>query len=94
MDDDKTMLRNKEQKKRAERENRERRNRDQDYREPENENNGDLSIHRLADKRKSARKVEDFGGNAVSASYDDKDALKSELIMAFSFAFTLYVLFY
>lgn len=74
------MLRlHKEQKKRAERESRERRNRDQDYRdrEPENENNGDISMHRLADKRKSARKVEDFGGNTVSA--DDKDALKSEL---------------
>lgn len=67
----------KEQKKRAERENRERRNRDQDYREPENENNGDISMHRLADKRKSARKVEDFGGNTIST--DDKDALKSEL---------------
>ena len=68
----------KEQKKRAERENRERRNRDQDYREPDNENNGDISMHRLTEKRKSARKVEDFGGNTVSASYDDKDSLKSE----------------
>lgn len=83
-DEDKTMLRlHKEQKKRAERENRERRNRDQDYREPENENNGDISMHRLADKRKSARKVEDFGGNTVSA--DDKDALKSMYSQEFSF---------
>ncbi|XP_027075364.2 paired amphipathic helix protein Sin3-like 2 isoform X2 [Coffea arabica] len=85
-DDDKTMVRlHKEQKKRAERENRERRNRDQDYREPDNENNGDISMHRLTEKRKSARKVEDFGGNTVSASYDDKDSLKTMYSQEFSF---------
>ncbi|KAL3526003.1 hypothetical protein ACH5RR_014375 [Cinchona calisaya] len=78
-DDDKTTLRlHKEQKKRTERENRERR-------KPDNENNGDIGMHRLVEKRKSAGKVEDFGGNTVSASYDDKDSLKTIYSQEFSF---------
>lgn len=80
MDDDKTVMRlHKEQKKHIERETK--RNRDQDDRDPDNENNGGISMHRLSDKKKSARKAEDFGGNSNLASYDDKDALKSELIV-------------
>lgn len=70
----------KEQRKHSERENRDRRNRDQDDRDPDTVNNGDISMHRLSDKRKSARKVEEFGGNSTLAPYDDKDALKSELL--------------
>ncbi|KAL3526467.1 hypothetical protein ACH5RR_011123 [Cinchona calisaya] len=82
-DDDKTMVRlHKEQKKRAERENKERRNRDQDYREHDN---GDIGMLRLSEKRKSARKVDDFGGNAASASYDDKDSLKTLYRQEYSF---------
>ncbi|XP_055805599.1 paired amphipathic helix protein Sin3-like 2 isoform X2 [Solanum dulcamara] len=81
MDDDKTMMKlHKEQKRRAEKENRDRRGRDQDYREPENENNGDLSMHRIADKRKSARRVEEFGG-----TYDDKDGVKNMYSQEFTF---------
>lgn len=78
MDDDKSMIKlHKEQKRRAEKENRDRRSRDQDYREPDNENNGDISMLRIADKRKSARKVEEFGG-----TYDDKDGVKSECMVS------------
>ncbi|KAL0395669.1 UNVERIFIED_CONTAM: Paired amphipathic helix protein Sin3-like 2 [Sesamum calycinum] len=63
MDDDKTVVKlHKEQKKHIEKESRDKRNRDQDDRDPETENNGEFSMHRLSDKRKSARKVEDFGG--------------------------------
>lgn len=77
MDDDKSMIKlHKEQKRRAEKDNRDRRSRDQDYREPDNENNGDIGMHRIADKRKSARKVEEFGG-----TYDDKDGVKSECMV-------------
>ncbi|KAI3474840.1 hypothetical protein Pfo_030151 [Paulownia fortunei] len=86
MDDDKTVMKlHKEQKKHNERENRDRRNRDQDDRDPDTENNGDISMHRLSDKKKSARKVEDFGGNSNLASYDDKDALKSMYSHEFTF---------
>ncbi|XP_016559073.1 paired amphipathic helix protein Sin3-like 2 isoform X2 [Capsicum annuum] len=81
MDDDKTMMKlHKEQKRRAEKENRERRSRDQDYKEPDNENNGDLSMHRITDKRKSARRVEEFGG-----TNDDKDGVKSMYSQEFTF---------
>lgn len=77
MDNDKTMMKlHKEQKRRAEKENRDRRGRDQDYREPDNENNGDLSMHRSTDKRKSSRRIEEFGG-----TYDDKDGVKSECMV-------------
>ena len=75
------MKMQKDQRKRAEKDSRERKNRDQDYRESELDSNRDFSVQRIYDKRKSARKVEDFGVNPVVASYDDKDALRSELIM-------------
>ncbi|XP_059670241.1 paired amphipathic helix protein Sin3-like 2 isoform X2 [Cornus florida] len=78
LDDDKTMTKlHKEQRKRADKENRDRRNRDQDYRDAEHDSNRDFSMQRLPDRRKSARKVDDFGGNSILASYDDKDTLKS-----------------
>ncbi|XP_009617907.1 paired amphipathic helix protein Sin3-like 2 isoform X2 [Nicotiana tomentosiformis] len=81
MDGDKTMIKlHKEQKRRAEKDNRDRRSRDQDYREPDNENNGDIGMHRIADKRKSARKVEEFGG-----TYDDKDGVKNMYSQEFTF---------
>ncbi|KAL0431680.1 UNVERIFIED_CONTAM: Paired amphipathic helix protein Sin3-like 2 [Sesamum radiatum] len=86
MDDDKTVVKlHKEQKKHIEKENRDKRNRDQDDRDPDTENNGEFSMHRLSDKRKSARKVEDFGGNLNLASCDDKDASKSTYSQEFSF---------
>ncbi|KAL2528801.1 Paired amphipathic helix protein Sin3-like 2 [Forsythia ovata] len=87
LDDDKTVMKlHKEQKKqRAEKENRDRRNRDPDDREPDSENNGDISMLRLSDRRKSARKVEDFGGNSNLASNDDKDAWKSMYSQEFTF---------
>ncbi|KAM7506675.1 hypothetical protein LguiA_017128 [Lonicera macranthoides] len=78
LDDDKTMMKlHKEQRRRAEKESRDRRNRDQDYREPEHDNNRDMGMHRLSEKRKSARKVDDFGANTILAPYSDKDSLKS-----------------
>ncbi|KAL6958690.1 hypothetical protein U1Q18_045413 [Sarracenia purpurea var. burkii] len=78
MDDDRTMLKlQKDQRKRAEKDNKERRSRDNDYREPELDSNREFSMQSLHDKRKSSRKVEDFGVNPVLASYDDKDALRS-----------------
>lgn len=82
MDDDKTMMKlQKDQRKRVEKDNRERRHRDHDYRESEHESNRNFSMQRPHDKRKSARKVEDFGVNPVPATYDDKDALRSEFVM-------------
>ena len=68
------------EKKHSDRENRDRRNRDQDDRDPDHENNGDISMQRHSEKRKSARKVEDSGGNSTLGPYDDKDAVKSELM--------------
>lgn len=68
----------KEQRRRAEKENRDIRNRDHDDRDPENNNSRDFNYQRLPDKKKSARKIEGFGGNANIASYDDKDTLKSK----------------
>lgn len=77
LDDEKTMIKlHKEQKRRAEKESRDRRTHDQDYKEPDNENNEDLSMQRHTDKKKSARKVEEFGG-----PHEDKDALKSECMI-------------
>lgn len=65
MDDDKTTMRlHKDQRKKDTR-----RTRDQDFKE------SDID-HRI-EKRKSARKVEDFGVHSGVAPYDDKDALKS-----------------
>ncbi|XP_021999278.1 paired amphipathic helix protein Sin3-like 2 isoform X1 [Helianthus annuus] len=78
--DDKTMTKlHKEQRKRGEKENRDRRNSDQDYKVPDLDGNRD----RL-EKRKSARKSEDFGVHSGSAPYDDKDALKSEQMLNLS----------
>lgn len=79
LDDDKTVRKlHKEQKKRVEKENRDMRNRDQDDREPDSGNSGDISKLRLSDRKKSAQKVEDLGGNSNLASNDDNDAWKSE----------------
>ncbi|XP_009630074.1 paired amphipathic helix protein Sin3-like 2 isoform X1 [Nicotiana tomentosiformis] len=81
MDDDKTMVKlQKEHKRRAEKESRDRRTHDQDYKEPDNENNGDLNMQRHTDKKKSARKVEEFEG-----SHEDKDALKNMYSQEFTF---------
>ncbi|KAH0707948.1 paired amphipathic helix protein Sin3-like 2 [Solanum tuberosum] len=81
LDDEKTMIKlHKEQKRRAEKESRDRRTHDQDYKEPDNENNEDLSMQRHTDKKKSARKVEEFGG-----PHEDKDALKNMYSQEFSF---------
>ncbi|CAA2967038.1 paired amphipathic helix Sin3-like 2 isoform X2 [Olea europaea subsp. europaea] len=86
LDDDKTVMKlHKEQRKRAEKENKDRGYCDQDDREPDNENDGDTSMHRLSEKRKSSRKFDDFGGNSNLASYDDKDAFKSMYSQEFTF---------
>ncbi|KAL8114658.1 hypothetical protein AgCh_021500 [Apium graveolens] len=75
IDDDKSMNRlHKEQKKQGDKDNRDKRNRDPDH-----------DMHRLSEKRKSALKVENFGGDPVLAPYDDKDALKSMYKQEFSF---------
>ncbi|KAL3833187.1 hypothetical protein ACJIZ3_007923 [Penstemon smallii] len=79
MDDDKTVMKlHKEHKRYVEKENRDKRIRDQNDRDPDTENNGDTNMHRLSEKKKSARKVEEFGGNSNLASYDDKDAIQSK----------------
>ncbi|KAA8530290.1 hypothetical protein F0562_004999 [Nyssa sinensis] len=86
LDDDKTMMKlHKEQRKRTEKENMDRINHDQDYREPEHDSNRDFNMQRLTDKRKSARKVEDFGGKPILASFENKDALKSMYNQEFIF---------
>ncbi|GLT35432.1 hypothetical protein SLA2020_098860 [Shorea laevis] len=85
LDDDKAMVKmQKEQRKRMERDNRDRKPRDQDDREPEHDNR-DLSLHRLPEKRKSARKIEGFGVNSNFASCDEKDTLKSMYNQGFIF---------
>lgn len=80
----------KEQRKRAEKENN-RRNRDQDDREMEHDNNRDFNSQRFSDKKKPSRKVEGFGANSNFASYEDKDALKSESIMLFDAQLPMYI---
>lgn len=73
MEDDKTVMRlHKELKKHTDRD---RKHRDHDDRDPGAENNGEATMHRHSEKRKSARKMED----STLASYDDKDASKGEL---------------
>ncbi|KAI3704766.1 hypothetical protein L1987_74995 [Smallanthus sonchifolius] len=79
--DDKTMMKpHKEQRKRGEKENRDRRHSDQDYKDPDLDSNRDRH-----EKRKSARKVENFGVHSGSTPYDDKDALKSLYNQEFTF---------
>lgn len=74
LEDNKTMIKlHKEQKKRGDKDIMDRSNREKEYRDP------DHDMHRLSEKRKSARKVENFGGDPVPSPYDDKDALRSEL---------------
>ncbi|KAJ9564361.1 hypothetical protein OSB04_000327 [Centaurea solstitialis] len=83
MDEDKSMVKlHKEQRKRAEKESRDRRTRDQDFKEPDIDANRDM--HRL-EKRKSARKVGEFGVHSGLAPYDDKEALKSMYSQEFTF---------
>lgn len=76
LDDDKTMIKlHREHRKRPEKDIRDRRSRDQDYKDVEHD------MHRLSEKRKSIRKVENFGEDPVFAPCDNKDALKSELML-------------
>ncbi|EPS62222.1 hypothetical protein M569_12570, partial [Genlisea aurea] len=73
IEEDKTIIK-KEHKKHTDRENRDGLNRD--LNDPDN-GNGDIGMHRVPEKRKSARKVDDFGGTSNFTSYEDKGALKS-----------------
>ncbi|EPS59274.1 hypothetical protein M569_15534, partial [Genlisea aurea] len=73
IEEDKTIIK-KEHKKHTDRETRDRINRDLD--DPDN-GNGDIGMHRVSEKRKAARKVDDFGGTSNFTSYEDKGALKS-----------------
>ncbi|CAL0317223.1 unnamed protein product [Lupinus luteus] len=82
LDDDKTMIMNKEQRKR---ESRDRRIRDHDEREADLDNNRDLNSQRFPDKRKSVKKADGFGLTSDFASHEDKDSLKSMYSQAFSF---------
>ncbi|XP_019452911.1 PREDICTED: paired amphipathic helix protein Sin3-like 2 isoform X4 [Lupinus angustifolius] len=82
LDDDKTMIMHKEQRKR---ESRDRRIRDHDEREADLDNNRDLNSQRFPDKKKSFKKAEGFGMATDFASNDDKDTLKSMYSQAFSF---------
>ncbi|XP_074324905.1 paired amphipathic helix protein Sin3-like 2 isoform X2 [Apium graveolens] len=73
IDDDKTMIKlHKEHKKSVEKDDRHRRHPDHD-------------MHRPSEKRKSARKVDNFGGVSVLGPYDDKDALRSMYKQEFAF---------
>ncbi|XP_059294864.1 paired amphipathic helix protein Sin3-like 2 [Lycium ferocissimum] len=82
LDDDKTMIKlHKEQKRRAGKDSRDERTHDQDYKEPANENEGDLSMQCLTDKMKSVLKVEEFGG-----PHEDKnDLMKYTYSQGFAF---------
>ncbi|XP_076936872.1 paired amphipathic helix protein Sin3-like 2 isoform X2 [Bidens hawaiensis] len=70
MHDDKTMIKRK-------KESRDRRTQDQDFK--------DSGIDHRLEKRKSARKVEDFEMHSGLDPYDDKDALKSLYCQEFTF---------
>ncbi|XP_071735041.1 paired amphipathic helix protein Sin3-like 2 isoform X1 [Rutidosis leptorrhynchoides] len=77
--DDKSAVKlQKEHRKHAEKESRDRRNSDQDNKDHDLDSNRDL-------KRKSARKVEDFGAHSGSAPNEDKEALKSMYSQEFTF---------
>ncbi|KAK4346346.1 hypothetical protein RND71_032685 [Anisodus tanguticus] len=86
LDDDKTLIKlHKEQKRRSGKESRDGRTHDQDYKELDNENEGDLSMQCLTDKMKSVLKVEEFGG-----PHEDKNALmKCCFMYAFVFGIVL-----
>ncbi|KAK1352436.1 Paired amphipathic helix [Heracleum sosnowskyi] len=72
IDDNKTMIKlHKEHKKSVEKEDRKR--------------HPDPDMHRLSEKRKSARKVDNYGGDSVLGPYDDKDALRSMYKQEFAF---------
>lgn len=76
LDDDKAMMKvQKDQRKRFEKDNRDRRNREVDDRESEHDTSRDFNSQRFPDKRKSARKVENYGMTSLS---EDRDALKSK----------------
>ncbi|XP_038703904.1 paired amphipathic helix protein Sin3-like 2 isoform X2 [Tripterygium wilfordii] len=82
LDEDKAMLKvHKEQNKRAERESRDWRNYDQDDREAET--NRDLE--HIADRKKSARKVDSYGANSNLPSFDERDTSKNMYSQAFIF---------
>ncbi|XP_073018973.1 paired amphipathic helix protein Sin3-like 2 isoform X2 [Primulina eburnea] len=86
VDDDKTVLKlHAENKQHSESESRDERSHDQDARDPGNENNGDISMHRLCDESKCAQKAEDSGGNSNLPANEDKDALKSIYCHEFTF---------
>ncbi|KAF5739647.1 paired amphipathic helix protein Sin3-like 2 isoform X1 [Tripterygium wilfordii] len=82
LDKEKSMLKvHKEQKKHAEKESRDRRNYDYDDREAKN--NRDLE--HIADRKKSAQKVEGYGPNSNFASFDERDTSKNMYSQAFAF---------
>ncbi|XP_039159223.1 paired amphipathic helix protein Sin3-like 2 isoform X2 [Eucalyptus grandis] len=82
LDDDKAMIKvQKDQRKRFEKDNRDRRNREVDDRESEHDTSRDFNSQRFPDKRKSARKVENYG----MTSCEDRDALKSMYNQGFIF---------
>ncbi|CAH9088055.1 unnamed protein product [Cuscuta epithymum] len=86
VDDDKaTMKLHKEQKRREEKENGDWRDYDHDYREHRSDNNGDISVHNHNEKKKSARKVGEFGASSTLASHDDQDALRNMYSQEFTF---------
>lgn len=86
LDDEKIMMKmHKEQRRRAEKEIRDRRNHGQDYRDLDHDYNRDMGNHRLDEKRKNVRKVDDYGGNTNSAPHIDKEALKSIYNQEFGF---------
>lgn len=69
IDDDKPMFKlHKELKMSVEKDNRDKRNPDYDM------------LH-LSEKRKSARKADNFGGDSILGPYDDKDALRSKYML-------------
>lgn len=85
LDEERVTIKSHKDQKKRDKDNRERRNRDLDDREPEHDNNRDINIQRLPEKRKPARKVEGFGANSNLASSDDKSAVKSMYNQEFIF---------
>ncbi|XP_074287328.1 paired amphipathic helix protein Sin3-like 2 [Silene latifolia] len=85
LDGDKLMMRSHKDQRKREKENRDRRNHDVDDRENEDDINRDFSVQRLSDKKKPARKVEDFRTAPAFGPSDDKNALKSMYSQEFHF---------
>ncbi|KAK9683281.1 hypothetical protein RND81_10G128900 [Saponaria officinalis] len=84
LDEERVMIKSHKDQRKRDKDNRDRRNYDVDDREAEHDNNRDLGVQRLSDKRMDF-KSESFGKSPAHASSDDKNAMKSMYSQEFIF---------